>query len=96
MQVKWLRRALENMDAAYDYLVAVNPVAALGFADEVTKALEQLQAFPSSGRPGRVPGTRELVLTKYSFIIPYRVMGNELQILRVFSTQQQLPESWQV
>lgn len=94
MQVKWLRKVLQNMDAAYDYIAAENPMAALNFADDINKAIEQLQRFPGSGKEGRVPSTRELVLTRYRFIIPYRVVGNALQILRVFSTYQQLPEHW--
>lgn len=88
MQVRWLRGALANMDAAYDYLAAENSIAAFGFADEIKKAIEQLKEFPSSGRPGRVPSTREIVVNRYRFIIPYRVVGNELQILRVFSNRQ--------
>lgn len=82
------------MNDAYDYLAAHNPEAAFNFADEVQKGIEQLQRFPSSGRAGRVPGTRELMINRYSFIIPYRVVGDELQILRVFSTYQQLPDHW--
>lgn len=94
MRVRWLRRALDNMDVAYDYLVAANPAAAIGFADEVQRAIEQIQAFPSSGRPGRVAGTRELVIKRYGFIIPYRIVGDELHILRVFSTHQLPPMQW--
>lgn len=82
------------MDQAYDYLANENSAAALGFADEIQKAIEQLQQFPSMGRPGRVPGTRELIIPRYHFLIPYRVQGDELQILRVFSTHQKLPDNW--
>lgn len=39
--------------------------------------------FPSVERPGRVPGTRELVIDRYPFVIPYRVVGDELHVLRV-------------
>lgn len=82
------------MDEAYDYLASENPAAAAGFADEIQRAIEQLQQFPSLGRPGRVPGTRELVISRYHFLIPYRVQGDELQILRVFSTYQKPPANW--
>lgn len=94
MRIKWLRKALANMDAAYDYLASENPAAAIGFAAEIEMALELLQQFPSSGRPGRVPGTRELIIPRYHFLIPYRVQGNEIQILRVFSTHQKPPANW--
>ena len=94
VRIKWLRKALDNMDQAYDYLASENPAAAIGFAAEIEMALEQLQQFPSSGRPGRVPGTRELIIPRYHFLIPYRVQGNEIQILRVFSTYQKPPANW--
>ncbi|MGY3929215.1 type II toxin-antitoxin system RelE/ParE family toxin [Aeromonas simiae] len=46
------------------------------------------------GRPGRVPGTRELVVQPYPFLIPYRVKGEEIHILRVFHTRLRLPSHW--
>jgi plasmid stabilization system protein ParE len=46
------------------------------------------------GRAGRVPGTRELLLPRYSLLVPYRVVGAELQILRVFHTRQVPPSAW--
>jgi plasmid stabilization system protein ParE len=36
------------------------------------------------GRPGRVPGTRELVIPRTSFIVPYRLVGNAIHVLRIF------------
>ncbi|WP_230407513.1 type II toxin-antitoxin system RelE/ParE family toxin [Plesiomonas shigelloides] len=43
------------------------------------------------GRPGRVPGTRELVVQPYPFLLQYRVQGDEIKILRVFHTRQRFP-----
>ena len=36
---------------------------------------------PQIGRSGRVPGTREMVISGTCYIDPYRVVGNTLQIL---------------
>jgi plasmid stabilization system protein ParE len=33
---------------------------------------------PKLGAPGRVPGTRELVIPKTPYIIPYRVRGSKI------------------
>jgi toxin ParE1/3/4 len=38
--------------------------------------------FPAIGRPGRWPGTRELVVHE-NYIIPYRVKDGVVQIIRV-------------
>lgn len=44
--------------------------------------------------PGRVPGTRELIEHKTRYIVPYRVRGETVEILRVFHTSRRLPERW--
>lgn len=49
---------------------------------------------PSMGRPGRVPGTRELIVAKTRYIVPYRVRGETVEILRVFHTLRRLPDRW--
>ncbi|MCX7055916.1 MAG: type II toxin-antitoxin system RelE/ParE family toxin [Betaproteobacteria bacterium] len=41
----------------------------------VLAAVDTLADQPSLGRPGRVPGTRELVVRKTRYIIPYRIRG---------------------
>ena len=38
--------------------------------------------FPALGRPGRVPGTRELVVHD-NYVVPYRVKGQVVQIIRM-------------
>jgi toxin ParE1/3/4 len=50
-----------------------------------------LIAQPHMGRPGRVPGTRELVVSDLPYVIPYRVRGHTIQILRVFHTARKWP-----
>lgn len=94
MQVKWLRKAALNLDDAHDYLAKDNPRVAQEFAFEVCRLVNLLVDQPAMGRPGRVPGTRELVVQPYSFIVPYRVKGDEIHILRVFHTRLRLPSSW--
>jgi toxin ParE1/3/4 len=58
--------------------------------DSVGQLIEQ----PGLGRPGRVPGTRELVVTHTRYIVPYRVHGETVEILRVFHTSRRLPGRW--
>ena len=43
------------------------------------------------GRPGRVLGTRELVIQGLPYIIPYRVRDNHVEILRVLHTARRWP-----
>src|SRR5437588_397556 len=51
-----------------------------------------LSNHPEMGRAGRVPGTRELVIPNTPFIVPYRLEGNRIQILRIFHGSRRWPE----
>lgn len=43
------------------------------------------------GRPGRVPGTRELVLPHFPYVIPYRVREQRAEVLHVLHTSRKWP-----
>ncbi|MDD4930342.1 MAG: type II toxin-antitoxin system RelE/ParE family toxin [Gallionella sp.] len=94
MRVRWLQKAIKNLDAEADYIAQENSKAAADMFVYVKNKVDALSEFPSSGRPGRVPGTRELVVDRYPFIVPYRVVGDELHVLRVFHTRRKLPKTW--
>jgi toxin ParE1/3/4 len=92
MRVKWLRKALLNLDDEANHIAQDNPKAAAKFVVHLhTKAL-MLGEQPDMGRPGRIPGTRELVITQFPYILPYRVRNNAVEILRVFHTSRKWPE----
>ena len=84
MQVRWLRAALANLEAEAEYIARDNPAAAARVVIAITRAVERLSAHPASGRPGRVPGTRELVVPGTPYILPYRVRSDAVEVLRVF------------
>lgn len=94
MRVKWLRKALQNLDDEADYVAQEDPGAAASMFEYVKAKAEALGDFPASGRPGRVVGARELVMDRYPLLIPYRVLDNELHILRVFHTSRKPPKAW--
>ena len=94
MRVRWLRTALRNLDEEATYIAADDAAAARLVVDRVLKAVAGLAEQPGLGRPGRVPGTRELVVRSTRYIVPYRVRGEEVQILRVFHTSRRPPQRW--
>ena len=94
MQVKWLRTALRNLDAEAAFIAEDDPVAARLVVQRVLKAVAMLAAQPDLGRPGRVPHTRELVALNTRYIVPYRVRGDTVEVLRVFHTSRRLPQKW--
>lgn len=94
MQVKWLRTALRNLDEEATYIAAEDLQAAQLVVERVLNAVEMLVTHPALGRPGRVPGTRELVVAKTRYVVPYRVRGQVVEVLRVFHTSRRPPQRW--
>ena len=94
MRVKWLRTALRNLDAEAGFIAEDDPAAARLVVARVLSAVAMLAAQPGLGRPGRVPNTRELVVPKTRYIVPYRVRGETVEVLRVFHSSRRLPQKW--
>jgi addiction module RelE/StbE family toxin len=94
MRVRWLRTALRNLDEEATYIAADDPKAARLVVERVLNAVAKLADHPAIGRPGRVPATREVVVPKTRYIVPYRVRGETIEVLRVFHTSRRLPPKW--
>ena len=82
MELRWTRKALENLDQIAAYIGQDNPTRASSFVGEIKEKTEMLLTFPALGRPGRGVGTRELVVHE-DYVLPYRVKGDTVQIIRV-------------
>lgn len=91
MKVKWVRLALNDLDEAGEFIAQDNPEAASRVLKRIWDAAHMLAEHPHAGRAGRVPGTRELVITGTAFIIPYRVVEDTVQILRVLHGKRKWP-----
>ncbi len=83
MSVVWTRRAIGDLRALRAYIARDNPTAAADVAQRILDVTERLTEFPASGRPGRKPNTRELVVGGTPYLIPYRVTGRTVEILAV-------------
>jgi len=92
--IKWLRAARQNLDDEATYIAQDDAAAASRFVARVLEAVAQLAQQPGLGRPGRVPGTRELVVLKTRYLVPYIVQGGQITVLRVFHTSRRLPKRW--
>ncbi|MCB1035769.1 MAG: type II toxin-antitoxin system RelE/ParE family toxin [Acidobacteria bacterium] len=93
MRVRWTRRAERSLAAIADFIALDNPQAAHETISRIRRAAESLLLSPKLGRPGRVEGTRELVVTP-NYILPYRIKGGEVQILHVFHARRRWPGSF--
>jgi addiction module RelE/StbE family toxin len=94
MRVRWLRTALRNLDEEAAYVAVDDPKVARLVVERVLNAVATLADHPAIGKPGRVPDTRELVVAKTRYIVPYRVRGDTIEVLRVVHTSRRLPMKW--
>lgn len=76
----------------YRHIASDNPRAARALHDKILSGVQVLSEASQTGRPGRVPGTREWLVAGTSTIVPYRVCREMLQILRVYHTSRLWPE----
>lgn len=95
MNILWSPEAIEDLNALRVYISEDDPAAARRVVLHILHSIEQLLPDnPQMGRSGRVPGTRELVIPKTPFIVPYRLQRNVIQILRVYHGARRWPENF--
>ena len=80
--LEWKASAVADLMAIVDYISDDNPDAALALMDEIQGKVEQLPAHPKRCRPGRVNGTRELVV-RPNYIVVYAETPAAVTVLRV-------------
>jgi toxin ParE1/3/4 len=91
MRLEWTRAAFHDLREAGDYIAADSPEAAERTATRVLEAAEYLLDHPNMGRPGRLSGTRELVISGTPFVVVYWVRGAAVQVLRVLHHARKWP-----
>lgn len=96
MQIKWLNKALQNLNDEAEYIAQDDPSAAKQVVQRVVNTINLLADTPNLGHSGRIHGTRELIVTGTRYIVPYRVNPHLqcVEILRVFHTSRRLPKRW--
>ena len=91
MRIRWLDEAISDLIEIRDYITNDKPRAAQSVASRIRKTVDLLKDQPGIGRPGRVEGTKELIIPGLPYIIPYRVKANTIEILRVLHTARKWP-----
>ena len=95
MKIVWSAEAVEDLVSLRAYIAEDNPAAASRTVRHIIENIEQLLPDnPRIGRAGRVPGTRELVIPRSPYIVPYRLQRTTIQILRVYHGAQRWPDSF--
>lgn len=94
MKLVWTPRALAEIDAIFAYTAASDRNVAERLTFEMEARVARLADFPDMGRPGRVEGTREFVVSGTPYILPDRVRDGRVEILAALHASRQWPESF--
>lgn len=93
MNVVWSPEAIDDLASLRSYISESDPAAARRIALHILHHVEIVLAEnPDIGRVGRVAETREAVVPKTPFVVPYRVRDGTLEILRVYHAARRRPE----
>lgn len=92
MKLAWSRHAAADRLAIFAWIADDDPRTAALVDERIEQAARRLIDFPESGRPGRIDGTRELVVARTSYIVPYTIVGDTVRLLRVIHGAQKWPQ----
>ncbi len=88
MRVIFLSSAVADLAEIRAYVAVNYPNLAEPIGKKLRNSLNGLAQFPNMGKPGRIFGTRELVIPKVgkkTYVVIYRVNDDAVQILRVLA-----------
>ena len=99
MKIRWTDPAQTDLFEILDYIARDNPPAAERVERRLLNAVASLAQQPRRGRPGRVEGTRELVVPRLPYIVIYRIVerplrtAGEIAVMRVLHGARRWPAS---
>ena len=87
MEIRFSESSLEDLRSIREYICANNEEAAKKVVAHILEQVETILVHnPAIGRAGRILRTREFVVSKYPYIVPYQVRENTIYILRILHT----------
>lgn len=93
MHIVWSLDAIRDLVELRAHIAKDNPRAAALMVQRIVDLVEQLlPTQPAMGRPGRVAGTRELVIARTPYLVPYRVVGTRIEVIRVYHGARRWPD----
>lgn len=91
-RLEYAPRYFRRLEDIRERIAADNPAAATRVIERIKTAVERLLVAPAMGRPGRIPGTRELVVSDTPYIVPYRIVDEAVQIVTLLHSAQRWPD----
>jgi len=94
VRLEWSFRAQADRETIFDAIEDDNPQAAITIDGRIGEGVRRLTQFPESGRPGRINGTRELIIRRTPYIAVYRIADETVRVLRVLHGARAWPEDF--
>jgi toxin ParE1/3/4 len=94
IQIEWTPLATTEAMELHRYIAEDSLAAANRQLGLVLESIQGLSLFPRKGRAGRVPGTRELVVTGTPYIVAYRLKATTIQILSILHAARRWPDAF--
>jgi toxin ParE1/3/4 len=92
LKILFSPEARQDLDEIFEFILQERPEMASVVLARISERILSLIEMPHQGRPGRVAGTRELVVPRTPFIVPYQVTGNTVEVLRVYHGARKWPD----
>jgi toxin ParE1/3/4 len=89
MRIRWTQAAADDFESIANYLTEHHPTYIHSTILEIHQRIQSLLSFSSRGRPGRIEGTRELVIPRLPYIVVYRIAVDDVEILHIYHGSQQ-------
>lgn len=91
-RLEYAPRYFRRLEDIHERIAAENPTTASRMIERIRSVVARVAASPALGWPGRVAGTRELVISGTPYIVPYRVVGDVVQIITILHGAQRWPD----
>ncbi len=80
MRLEWSVFAVADHEEIFRYIEVDSPRAAIAVDNTIQAQIEAVISFPERGRPGRIDGTRELVIRRTPYVVADRVSGDMIRV----------------
>jgi toxin ParE1/3/4 len=91
MRIRFTPRARDDLVEIHAYIAMENPAAARRVVAAIREQITLLVQHPMAGRRGQIPDTRELVISRYPYLVAYRVNHDVVEVLSIWHTARDLP-----